>query len=226
MKRKAPRAARNTRRIRRRFGGARRVLRPIRSKLPMVAIKRTFWASNWSPNTATTAGFFRYLSFTFNQLPNILEYQNLFEAYRLSAVKVTFRPRYDAFDGANTTDTTLPGVTNQGGAMVHYVVDPWATAGPAGTYTSTTLNGFLESGNVKTYQGNKPFSIYIPNPTIDMTTDITVGIRRKSPWLKMTSAGQPHFGAYVFVQDVNLTGTFGQSWDLFYTYYFMVKGMN
>lgn len=186
--------------------------------------KKTVWSGNWTPGTGSTSAFWQYRTVTPTTLSNWTEYQSLFDQYKLHRVKVTFRPRYDSFAGNDTTDVTLPGITNQAGCYVHIINDPTSALTPSGTYVSTTLNAFMENGNVKTYQGNKPFSVYF-KPMIDVT--ISGGNqRRPSPWLQCKDNSVVHNGFHAFMQDINMTGTFGQSFDLFTTFYFSCRGMN
>lgn len=217
----------NRKRATRRGGSKRkramRVHRPL-GQTP-IHIKRTFWNSNWSPNTTTTDGFWKYFTFALSYMPSYLEVTNLFEVYKLNRIKVTFRPRYDSFAGNDTTDTTLPGVTNQGGTNMHVLIDPKSNLAPSGTYTSSTMNQLFELGNVKTYTGNKPFSVYF-KPTVDMTVGaVTNGRRIPAPFIQSAIPSILHNGFHVFAQDVNLTGVFGQSFDIFITYYMTVKGL-
>lgn len=186
------------------------------------SFKRTVWAINWTPSTATTNSFWRYTGVTPINIPNWSEYQALFDQYRINGVKATFRPRYDSFAGNDTTDVTLPNITNQAGCLMHVINDPTSSVTPTGVYGSTVLQSFMEQGNVKTYSGNKAFSIYF-KPTIE--DNIVSGTqRRKAPWLQTKDNSIPHWGFHVFAQDVNLTGNFGQSFDIYYTFYFQCRG--
>lgn len=189
-----------------------------------VSFKRTCFIGNWTPSSASTNGFWRYSAHSVTDIYNFGEYAALFDQYRINAIKVTFRPRYDSFAGNDTTDVTLPNITNQSGCMVHVINDPTNRNTPAGTYSSTTLQQFFENGNVKTYSGNKAFSIYF-KPKIDST--ISGGFARiKAPWLQTNDTTVVHNGYHVFMQDVNMTGTFGQSFDRYVTFYFQCRGMN
>lgn len=220
MKRKAPRAARRGRSKRQRTMNI-SVPRRIRG-VPATSFKRTFWSTNFSPTTASTAGFWQYFTTSFSSLPDATAYLEIFDQYKINGVKYTFRPRYDGFNGENTTDTTLPGVTNQAGCYVYTISDPASTLTPTGTYTSATLNTFLEQGNVKMRPGNKTFSVYF-KPQIDNTMPLATA--RSSPkWLPLTQRTVVHNGFHCFFADVNLTGVFAQSWDIFITLYFQCKG--
>lgn len=186
---------------------------------------RTFWLQNWTPSTTTTNDFWRYYTFTLSQLPNVGELTSLFDQYKISALKFTFRPRYDGFMGNDTTDTTIPGVTNQGKTQVHIVNDPKSTIAPGGVYNSGTLNSFFEQGRVKTRGGNRPFSVYF-KPTVANDADgVNIATYQRAPWLNTTTNAIVHRGFHIFLQDINLTGVFGQSYDVFVTPYMKFKNM-
>lgn len=213
------------RRVRRRMMGPRpRIFRP-RFGNQTALVKRTFWHSNWTLGTASTSDFWKYFTVALTSLPSSAELTSLWDRFRIAGVRVTFRPRYTGFGGENTTDTTLPGITNQAGNYVHIINDPYSNLTPTGTYNTTTLNAFLENGNVKTYQGMKPFSFYV-KPAIDRYLGgASSASRIRSPWMLTTAANQQHSLFHAFQQDVNMTGTSGQSFDIFMTMYVQLRGL-
>lgn len=207
--------------IKRRPMNVSRPRRMMRSNNPVARFKRTFYTTTLTPSTGATSGFWQYSTITLSDLPNVTEYTALFDQYKINAVKVTFRPRYDNFAGNDTVDTTLPGTTAQGMTRVHVINDPDSTLTPTGAYTSATLNSFLEQGNVRTYDGTKPFSVYYRPKIVNSLTTGTNNIR--APWINTSSPSVSHRGFHYFMQDVNLTGTFNQAFDIFVTMYFMCK---
>lgn len=207
------------------------VPRSVRGKLGrapvnMVTTQRTYWHFNWTPNTTTTDGFARRLTYTLSGLPSVGEFTGVFDMYKINAIKVVLRPRYDGFAGNDTTDTVLPGVTNQGRTMVHVLRDMYGQYVPSGSYSTNTLNSFFEQGTkVKTYPGNRDVVIYY-RPTVDVYNNVNSADKRsKSMWYSTTSTGVVHYGPCVFLQDVNLTGTFNQSFDVYVTMYMSFKGI-
>lgn len=191
----------------------------------IVSIKRKWWVQNWVPGTAATNDFFRNFNFTLSNAPNVTDFQNLFEFYRITGWLIELVPRYDGFNGNDTVDTTLPGITNQNATRVHVNVDPLDTSTPGGVYSSTTLNSFLESGTTKVYSGNKTIKIYIKNPATTDTIGGTTGARSSSPWIVTSQAGVQHWGAKVFIMNNNFSTSFGQDWDIYYTAYMQFKGV-
>lgn len=200
------------------------IQRPIR---PLTySVKRTFYLENWQPNSTTTVGFWRYYSFRLEQLPNIGEYQVLFDQARINAIKVDFHPRYSAFDGSNTTDTIPPGITNQAGTRLTTAVDPANQLTPTGTYNSFTYNGMLEFGNAKTSSGDRVHSVYF-KPMVNQANGTSqFGSRRRAPYMQLVDGSTvSHNGFHVFAWDPNFNGSFGQSFDVLVTYYVTFRGM-
>lgn len=211
-----------TRRVRRRVGRALpRVARSLR--LNTLAFKRKQFMFNWQPSTASTADFWKYLGFAFSSLTNNAEISSMFDEYKICALKWEFHPRFDSFAGNDTTDTTLPGITNQSGTKLHICIDQNSTMTPTGTYNSGTLNGFMENGNVRTYSGNRVVTVYY-RPKVFNTVQSTSAQPIKSPWL-ITSASFQHWGFHAFAQDNNFNGSFGQSWDVYCTAYMKVRNV-
>lgn len=210
----------------------RRVKRRLMKRVPrgvnmgIVSVKRTFRFENWSPSTTTTNDFWKYYQPSLANLPSVNEFTGLFDQYRINGIKISLRPRYSGFDGANSTDTTLPGVTNQGQVHCHYVIDKsTGTIFPSGTYTSSNLNTFLEAGGVRSIQANRTVNIYIRKPCVLGTIQGVSARAVPSPWLGTNETNLAHRGVHIFMADVNLTGTFGQQFDVFFTYYMQFKGM-
>lgn len=196
-----------------------------RLKLKPVAFKRTFCLNSWAPATINATDFWKYYQFRMTDLPNLSEYQALFDTYKINGIKVTFRPRFDNYAGNDTTDITPPGVTNQGACYLHLINDPYSTVTPSGTYTRTNLNSFLENGNVKSVKLTRPVSIYVkPTMTDSVGSGLPQAVRPK--YLSLSNnANIVHNGFHAFISDVNMTGLFNQAVDVFVTYYFSCKGM-
>jgi len=201
------------------------ISRPRMSRMPSLNVTRTSYLTVWNPQTASTVGFWQYLTANLQNITNYNEYVAVFDTYRINSLKFTFRPRYDNFAGNDTTDTTLPGTTAQGGTNAHVIIDPKSGVVPTGTYTSANLNSFLENGKVRSYTGTKPFTINIKYPTITDDVNGTTGaVYKRAPFLSTKNTNILHRGAHVFLQDTALTGTFNQSFDLFVTMNITFRG--
>lgn len=209
-----PAAFRRRKRMRR----VARVPRTLRQS--MVTFQRSFNYSYWQPATTTTADFWKSFSFSLGDMPSSSEITNLFDEYKINAIKVKFLPRWNSFDGSNKA---TPGTTNAAGVNLHIMNDPRNQIVPAGTYTRTTLNSFLEGGRVKSYNGDKAVSVYFKPQIYNVITPSVSNMWMKAPWLPTGNTTTPHFGFQAFAQDYNLTGGFTQSWDVFVTYYISAR---
>lgn len=194
----------------------------MRAPRSALLFKRTFNLQFWQPSTVNTSDFWRFYGVRPSDMPSWPELTALFDEYRINAIKFTFRPRFDNFSGNDTTDVTLPGVINQALTNLHIITDPYSTTVPSGLYTRANLNTFLEQGSVKSYTGSRPINVYY-KPTTYITADgSATGKLVRSPWLLTTNPAQ-HYGFHAFAQDPNLTGVFGNGWDVFVTFYIQCR---
>lgn len=221
---KRKRSSRNRGRGMKRVKRSMNISRPLRGMNGNIStFKRTFWVGTATPSASSTPGFWTYQSWSLSQLPDVANYTALFDQYKINGVKVVYRPRYDGFNGADTTDIVLPGTTAQGSTQAHIIADTNSQVTPSGTYTSTTLNTFMENGNVRTYSGSKAFSVYYrPKIGQSLTTSST---RVTAPWIDTTNSTIPHYGHHLFFTDTGLTGVFNQAFDQYVTFYFQCRGM-
>lgn len=201
--------------------------RPVYKRQHRLNVTKTFHGFNWTPSTTTTGDFWKYITVGINNLPELSSYQAVFETYRINSIKYTLRPRYDSFAGNDTTDTTLPGVTNQGGNDVHVIIDPKSQLTPTGAYSTSTLNNFLSNGKVRTYRGMKPISFTVKYPCIADDVNGVAGAKViRAGFMDLNSAtAVQHRGAHVYINDINHTGVFGQSYDVFLTLNVTFQGM-
>lgn len=194
--------------------------------VPSVSVKRTFWGGIWQPATTATVDFWRYFQYTLGNMPDNGQYTNVFDQYKIRGIKVMFMPRYNGYSGENTTDTTLPGITNSSGVQMSLINDPYSTQSPTGTYTSTSYNLFAEAGHVRLNRGDRPFSIFT-RPTIANTILSGNNQLIKAPWLQTSTNNTVHYCFHAFAHDHNFSGNFlgAQAWDIYVTYYVSFKGM-
>lgn len=197
-------------------------MRNLRSSV--MYYKRKFYLENWQPNVTSTNGFWRQYNQSLSNLPNVSELTNLFEEYKINAIKLEFMPRFDSFAGNSTTDTTPPGVTNLAGTKAHICYENRTNVPPAGTYSAATMNNFLELGDIKSYDGLRPFSVYYKPSTLDsIGPAYGTGKFRRSSWLPTYDTTVTHFGPHIFLADNNFAGNFGNNFDIFVTLYIMLR---
>lgn len=204
---------------------ARRVPRNI--PIPSIDVTRKWWARNWVPSTAAVGNFWTYEAPRIIDMPDFNQYSAIFDEYKVRAVKYTFMPKWSSFDGANTTDTTLPGITNASSTYLHILVDPTSSVVPAGSYNSTTLNSFLENGDAKTHYGDKPINVYYkPKVGTTLGAGFDNAKRIDAGWNNCSSGNAIAMnGFHVFAQDQNFTGIFSQTYDVFVTLYVSFRGI-
>lgn len=190
-----------------------------------VSFKRIFFSTGWAFGTAATSDFWRKITPRFAELPNYLEYQSLFDEFKMTGIKVTFHPRFGStFVGLNnaTVQNNQMYITLSESTRDHEVV-------PSGSYSSATYNTFLEefSSRSRTYKFDKPVSLYF-KPTIYDETGTPFGTaHRKCPWMAIADSTQIRMhGMHAFIHDYNFTNVNAASFgcDIQYTFYFQCRG--
>lgn len=198
-----------------------RMTKPVVASMNLV---RTTYFGATTFSSASTPGFWQYRIVSAAQLPSFPELAAVFDEYKISALKFTFRPRYDGYDAADpvTSGTPSPLVM----CTAHVINDPGSSMVPLGSYTSGTLNSFLENGKVKSYPLVKPFSVYY-RPKV-LTTALGGGtgvITKAAPWIRTVDADVTHRGFHMFLQNNNMTATnTSLILDTFITFYMKFRG--
>ena len=190
--------------------------------VPKLTLKRTTFSSTWSFGTATTNDFWRYYTFTAGDVGGFQDFADIFDEYKITGVKVTFRPAYD-----NVHNVAGVGALAQPQAYAHVVKDNASTVVPASTYTQGNMNTFLENQGVKTYTLNKPFSIYTPLKVSDALLGGGTSTRFISaPWIRTNETGVSHRGFHIFLQQNSFsTGNTNIKLDTFYTFYIKFRNI-
>ena len=158
-------------------------------------------------------------------LTNLAEYQTMFNQYKLSAFKITFRPRYNDIN-ANQGDAA----TYTGGKDIPYFCinkDPFSRVIPSGTWGPTSLNTLLEDGG-KIYRADRPVSIYMkPWITEQYGSGATRFIKPRFTDNDASGASMSHrgFHLYAYTQNFNASALASYSWDVYVTYYLQFKNV-
>lgn len=95
---------------------------------------------------------------TICSLTNLAEYQQLFDQFKLSAYKITLRPKYVNYNMSQQNATT--GTTPYNIPYVCILKDAESAPSISGGWSQTTLNALLEQGG-KIYRADRPVSIYM-----------------------------------------------------------------
>ena len=183
-------------------------------------LKQKAFLYNWTRDTSSTNGFWRYLSLNTTFLPGLAEHQNVFDEYKITGIQFELRPNYDAYDYTNVVVNPL-----QNMGSVHVAVDPASVVAPIGAAGSASLNVFLEqSQNVKTYKPDQVIRFYYkPKVASQVAGGGTTGKLSYASWYKTTDSGIDHRGAHVYLQGHN-NGVGIMSFDVFATYYVIFRG--
>lgn len=188
----------------------------------MLSVKRRFYLTQWTWTTTTTADFWKYLTFSAGLIPNFAEYTNVFDEYRINALKYTFMPRYTDVEAAGA------GATGSPQAYAHVLIDPTSTLIPAGVYGSGTLNNLMENTNVRTRQCHRPFSVYFKPKILQQAFGGgTAGVVRKSAYIRSSDTAVDHRGFHIYVQQNNFSASANANiiFDIFVTVYLTLKNV-
>lgn len=204
--------------MRRRSAGYMSTRRPGIPRTPKMTFKRTMFIYNWTMATTTTNDFWRYFEPNLSDLPDLSQYQDIFDEYKINAFKYTFRPRYDTTTSGNSS--SIPQ------AYAHIIKDPGSTVSPSGLYGSATLNSFLANGNVKSYTLNRPFSVYMKPRVYQEMSASTTGLQLAKPrFFRIGDTLIRHRGFHIMLQQNNF-GTVNTQvqLDVYLTLYLTMRG--
>lgn len=182
----------------------------------------TATANFWRFNTVSLdSGFVNYSTGSgIASLTNLTEYQALFEQYKLSAFKITFRPKFSNYNFNQINNTT--GATVYNIPYFCIIKDPATTVTPTGGWSQSTLNTLLEHGG-KIVRADRPVSIYMKPKLVEQYggganryvsprfTDLTT----------LAGTATQHRGFHMMYFNGSWdTGSVAQNaWDVYITYY-------
>jgi len=128
-------------------------------------------------------------AFTLGVLPNYTEFTNLFEQYRINAIKLMFIPAFNGVEG-NTSATVLAQ------PRLYTIIDK---DGNAQTSSETDMQQYGNARLIR--EPSKSFTIYIKKPSVQMGTanalTIVGGAPRSSPWLDCDNYQVQHWGCAI-----------------------------
>lgn len=191
---------------RNRTGVSRSLMYPRRS---VHSFKRKCFLGNID---VTTTDVFGSYVFRLSDLPNYLEFVNLYDLYRIKAVKFTLIPGITAMDGNPlSTAVTLP--------QVRSVLDYTDSTVPA------SFNELYEYSNCKMTQGNRFHSRYF-KPALLSTVYETAVSNSYTPkwgtWVSTDDASCPHYGLKYGI-NAFVAAAPGMRLRIYATYYFQCK---
>lgn len=140
--------------------------------------------------------------FKLSDLPNVTEFTNLFDAYRIRGVKLDFLPIYNSHE-INEGPAASP-FDRVGMPIITYARDYDDAMAPAGedTLLQYSTNSRLVLSNKK--------SIYIRNPRVAQSvykSGVTAAYAeaKKNLWIDCANADVPHYGLKYYVPTINLS---------------------
>lgn len=192
---------------RRRRPMRKRMMRRKGAKLARITRKRDFHLFKRSVELPSIdiqgGGAGGALSFSLGDVPNVAEFQGLFDMYKITGVKLRFRPEYNTFQAPLPDETAGPNPVFQAGnttsiPQISMVVDYNDANVPLAV---STLEQYT---NCMRRMGNKPWSLFLrPKPRVPVLGALgtTLGnaymTMKRAPWLDTaTSTGLtvPHYG--------------------------------
>jgi len=172
--------------------------RVVRTQAASAKIVKTALLEHWQFSTAAVSGFWRYLSTAASDLAEWTEFANVFDEYRITNVKFSFRPKYDTFPVSTGYDAATSAYV---APFIHTIVDQASTKIPTGSYNFATENVMLENGTVRTYDGTKAFSVsYKPKVFNGLLAGGTAATAEWAPWIRTSEPAVRHNGLHVFIK--------------------------
>lgn len=148
------------------------------------------------------------MTFSLDQLVNYSEFTNLFDLYKINAVRVKFMPTFN--------DEPL-GTSRLG--LFHVAFDPNGVSSG-----SVTLDGVLQYQNLKTRRLDQMLTYYckpcIESPVYNSAVSSGYGPTRR--WIDTNNPSVPHYGLLLAYQS---QGIQTPSWRVVVTYYLTTKNV-
>lgn len=150
----------------------------------------------------------RNLTFSLNQLPNYSEFTNLFDKYRIHAIKLTFYPRYSGND-LNPVVTPYPIIPK-----IYSIID-YDDSNNLGS-----INEALEHPHCKIRLMTKQFSIYLKPRVLSEVyrSAISTSYSSKKCYVDMAQPDTPHYGVKMILDSTGSTAVV--TMDIVAKYYF------
>lgn len=187
----------------------------------MLRVARTTRLTTWLFTTVNVAGFWRNESFGLNQLANVSEYTNLFDEYRIRAIKYRYVPCYDNISAGEA----IGALPVQNAYQAHISIDPAGTTTPSGTYNAAALQSYLDDAQKdRIVRGGKEFSVYYrPKVLEDHNGNFSSKVI-PFPWTRTSQVTQQARGHNVFIWGSNGASVVGLNFEIYVTVYLEFRG--
>lgn len=166
--------------------------------------------------------------FSIEGLPNLTEFTNLFDAYRINKIVMKITPR------ATSVDVSSPGTSfyQEGPSpILHYVIDNDDVTTPSADQSGIdVLRQFATYKQVR-LTGNRPFKVVIkPRPVSTVygySTGLLINPRKQGAWMNCANTNIKHYGFKSILE--YLAPSANTSWrynfEVDTTYYMSFKGV-
>lgn len=147
------------------------------------------------------------LSFTLSQAPEYTEFTSLFDEYRICALEVTFKPKFNMMTVTSPTAVVTP--------LLYTAIDYDDATVPASAaeleeYQTCVVTNFNRSVK-RTIVPKNATAVY------QSTTATSYGVAR--PWLDCAYASVPYYGLKAVVEGGAIGQVALQAWDISVKYY-------
>ena len=150
------------------------------------------------------------LNFSLDDLPDYSEFTNLYDTYRLNAVKITFLPQM-------TESISLSSLNNPNASVRFFSVIDYNDGNPPGS-----IDELRQYQNCKFTPVLRKHSRYIYRPKIqDRGQTYTPG----RPWINTTSPDQDHFGLKIGIEPIQSTNVQSMSYTVEAKYYLSFRAV-
>lgn len=172
----------------------------VKIKQPVQYFKRTVYLPTWNA-PASGADRFTVLNFRLNQLPNVTEFTQLYDQYKICGVKVEVIPQFDTATqtGTGTTPTAQ-----------HIVSQNWNVIDYDDTVTPTSINDLLQYQNCKRCPSNRVMKRFLKPKFSDQifASGAFAGYRPAKGFIDCTYDNVEHYGMKFCFGNSNLTLTY------------------
>lgn len=196
------------RKYQRKYRGVRRGL-IRRPRTPAHHFKRTWFSENYFSTGAvgpTLAG----LNFQLGQLPNVSEFTNLYDMYRINKVVVKVIPKI------SEVGMVLGATNNSAGVQLHSALDFDDSAAP------TTVSQLTQYANHKMTRGNQ-IHTRVFTPKCNLSAGGVQVASKAYQWLDVTDTTVPHFGMKLIIPTISSSTII--YYDYSVTMYFSCKNV-
>lgn len=180
--------------------------------------QRASFTPQWAPTTNAEGYYFNsvvangILNINGFTMPNISDFSNLFDQYKILSYSLELIPRWSGLDISGDNAPGLP--------TIYWIYDMDDSTAPS------TISELMERPKVRKRVMKGPTMLYVKYPCVAgmvyRSTTTTGYSAKRSPWIDMNDSNVPHYGIkYAIVG----TGTTTYTFDVKVTWNFMCKNV-